>query len=219
MKMEQPTGTKMTNNFIDVLGNDINNIKSVYDFLNKEDVEYLIDVAQKAESIFSGNQLHVPAFRYLNDDSLNEVKTFCDEKINNKIFKTAEEVYKQKFLKETFNYGLNIHRINSFTDPHVDIIENSPGEQEPGFKEPVYSNWRDAWDGYLACNIYLNDDYSGGQVYFPEREYFTIKPKANSLIMWPGNKHFIHGIKKTKVTSRYVYGIFMKFADYDKYNQ
>jgi hypothetical protein len=191
--------------FIDILGDDIENIKYVYDFLDKEDLEYLIEVAKKAESRFSGSQLHVAANNHLDDASLSDFRKF-GEKLNNKIFDVAKEVYKQDFLKETFNFGLNIHKVNSFTDAHVDIIEDSPGFQEPGFKEPVYLNWRDAWDGYLACNLYLNDDYSGGQIYFPEREYLTIKPKANSLIMWPGNKYFIHGIKKTKITSRYVYG-------------
>jgi hypothetical protein len=204
--------------FIDILGDDIENIKYVYDFLDKEDLEYLIEVAKKAESRFSGSQLHVAANNHLDGDSLSDFRKF-GEKLNNKIFDVAKELYKQDFLTETFNFGLNIHRVNSFTDAHVDIIEESPGFQEPGLKEPVYLNWRDAWDGYLACNLYLNDDYSGGQIYFPEREYLTIKPKANSLIMWPGNKHFIHGIKKTKITSRYVYGIFMKFAEYDKYDK
>ena len=204
--------------FIDVLGDSVDNIKTVNDYLNKEDLEYLTSAAKKAESNFNGTQLHVPAFNYLDDDSLNDLIQFSKE-LNNKIFTTAKELYGQDFLEETFNFGLNIHRVNSFTDAHVDIIEESPGFQEPGFKEPLYLNWRDAWDGYLACNLYINDDYSGGQIYFPEREYLAIKPKANSLIMWPGNKHFIHGIKKTKVTNRYVYGIFMKFAEYEKYDQ
>ena len=204
--------------FIDVLGDSLDNIKTVHDYLNKEDLEYLTNVAKKAESNFNGTQLHVPAYHHLDADSVKDLREFGQE-LNNKIFITAKKLYKQDFLKETFNFGLNIHRVNSFTDPHVDIIEESPGFQEPGFKEPLYSNWRDAWDGYLACNIYLNDDYSGGQIYFPEREYLTIKPKANSLIMWPGNKHFIHGIKKTKVTGRYVYGLFMKFAEYEKYEK
>lgn len=204
--------------FIDVLGDSVDNIKTVHDYLNKEDLEYLTNVAKKVESNFNGTKLHLPAYHHLDEDSVKDLREFGQE-LNNKIFITAKKLYKQDFLKETFNFGLNIHRVNSYTDPHVDIIEESPGFQEPGFKEPVYLNWRDAWDGYLACNIYLNDDYSGGQIYFPEREYLTIKPKANSLIMWPGNKHFIHGIKKTKVTGRYVYGLFMKFAEYDKYNK
>ena len=41
--------------FIDILGDDIENIKYVYDFLDKEDLEYLIEVAKKAESRFSGS--------------------------------------------------------------------------------------------------------------------------------------------------------------------
>ena len=70
----------------------------------------------------------------------------------------------------------------------------------------------------MACNIYLNDDYDGGEVYFPDINY-RFKPKANSIVTWPGNKNFIHGITETRTTDRYVYGFFIKFAEYEKYDQ
>ena len=93
--------------FIDVLGDSVDNIKTVNDYLNKEDVEYLTSAAKKAESNFNGTQLHVPAFNYLDDDSLNDLIQFSKE-LNNKIFITAKELYGQDFLEETFNFGLNI---------------------------------------------------------------------------------------------------------------
>jgi hypothetical protein len=65
-------------------------------------------------------------------------------------------------------------------------------------------------------NIYINDDYSGGQVYFPERNY-EFKPKANSLVMWAGNKNFIHGVKDPIDGNRYNVYRSIKFKDFDKY--
>ena len=201
------------NNFVNILGSDINNIKIVNNFLNFEDKEELLNLAKMGDKKYNGNLLHVPALKYIQIKDL----AFLN-KINNQILNSATKQYKMKFNNKKINFGLNIHKVNSFTDPHVDIIENTPGPQIPGKIEPEYPDWRNSWDGYLACNVYLNDDYEGGEVYFPEKDNFTIKPKANSLIMWPGNKYFIHGISKTLKNNRYVYGVFIKFADYDKYS-
>lgn len=46
----------------------------------------------------------------------------------------------------------------------------------------------------IATLIYLNDDYEGGQIYFPDLglEY---KPKAGDLVMFPDNPQFVHGVK------------------------
>jgi hypothetical protein len=207
----------MANNFVDVLGTDILNIKTEYDFLNKEELAYLLNLIKIAEPRHNNTKLHFSALDYLNGNEFNLVGEFI-KKLNDKIFKFVTKAYNTEFIREKENWGLNIHRTRSTTDPHVDIIENSPGPQKPGFVEPVYNNWRESWDGYLACNIYLNDDYNGGEVYFPDRDY-KFKPKANSIVTWPGNKNFIHGITETMVTNRYVYGFFIKFEDYEKYDK
>jgi hypothetical protein len=207
----------MANIFVDVLGTDISNIKTDYNFLNEEELYHLLRLAEIGESRSNNKKLHIRAMEHLNEDESYHASQFA-RKLNDKIFDFVTKAYNTEFIKEKKSWGLNIHKVNSFTDPHTDIIEESPGFQEPGFIEPTYPNWKDAWDGYLACNIYLNDNYDGGEVYFPDRNY-KFKPKANSIVTWPGNKNFIHGITKTTVTSRYVYGCFFKFADYDKYNQ
>jgi hypothetical protein len=221
MKMEYLTGKSgkiiKMNNFVDVLGSDISNIKIGYDFLKEEELAYLLSTIKIAESRFKEDKLHFAIDKYLNDHERQPLHEFA-MKINDRIIKFATKTYDKKFIQHMGNWAINVHRVNSFTDAHTDIIERSPGPQKPGFAEPVYTNWIDAWDGYLACNLYLNDDYNGGQVYFKDRQYI-FKPKANSIVCWPGNKNFIHGITKTTKTNRYVYGYFIKFADYDKYNQ
>lgn len=204
----------MSNNFVDILGDSLDNIKTIENFLNLEDHIFLLGVAKKADTEYKGNDLHIESKKVVYDDFINEKFKI----INDKILNAAEKEYNRKFINYNKS-GLNIHRINSFTDAHVDIIDNTPGPQIPGKVEPEYPNWRESWDGYLACNVYLNDDYVGGEVYFPERNNFTFKPKINSLVMWPGNKNFIHGIKITQGSSRYVFGLFIKFAEYEQYDK
>jgi hypothetical protein len=216
-KMEYRIGKKMTNKFVDVLGTDVSNIKTGYNFLNEQELSLLLDVVRKVEHKFDNKSLHFRALEFLEQEE-SWYFNYHVKPIHDKIFNFVTKAYNRDFIKEKNRWGLNVHRVTSFTDPHVDIIEESPGPQKPGFIEPTYSNWKEAWDGYLACNIYLNDDYDGGEVYFPDRNY-RFKPKANSIVTWPGNKNFIHGITETRTTDRYVFGFFIKFAEYEKYDK
>jgi predicted 2-oxoglutarate/Fe(II)-dependent dioxygenase YbiX len=45
--------------------------------------------------------------------------------------------------------------------------------------------------------VYLNDDYQGGEVYFP---FFDIekKPTAGDILMYPGSWQYLHGVKKVE---------------------
>jgi len=55
--------------------------------------------------------------------------------------------------------------------------------------------------------FYLNDDYEGGELYFP-LQGIQFKPKAGGAYFFPGDKNFIHGV--TEITSgiRYVIPFF-----------
>lgn len=51
----------------------------------------------------------------------------------------------------------------------------------------------------ITCVTYLNDDYEGGEIYFP---FFEIekKPKAGDILMYPGSWKYLHGVKPVKGT-------------------
>lgn len=51
---------------------------------------------------------------------------------------------------------------------------------------------------------YLNDDYEGGEIHFPNQD-FTIKPKAGSLVMFPSQKPYIHESKPVLSGVKYMY--------------
>ena len=44
-----------------------------------------------------------------------------------------------------------------------------------------------------AVIIYLNDDYEGGDLYFTQHN-LRIKPKAGTLITFPGTDEYLHGV-------------------------
>lgn len=51
--------------------------------------------------------------------------------------------------------------------------------------------------------IYLNDDYEGGEIYFPNLE-FSYKPKKGDAIIFPCNtEEYNHGVKTVTAGTRY----------------
>ncbi len=45
----------------------------------------------------------------------------------------------------------------------------------------------------IASLIYINDEYSGGEVYFPNQG-IQLKPTPGSLVFFPGDKEYLHGV-------------------------
>lgn len=59
----------------------------------------------------------------------------------------------------------------------------------------------------LAGLFYLNDDYEGGELYFP-LQGIQFKPKAGSAYFFPGDRNFIHGVTPIQSGIRYVVPFF-----------
>ena len=54
----------------------------------------------------------------------------------------------------------------------------------------------------IATLIYVNEDYDGGEIYFPELN-IHIKPQAGDLICFPDTPDFVHGVKPISEGIRY----------------
>lgn len=63
--------------------------------------------------------------------------------------------------------------------------------------------------------IYLNDGFSGGQIYYPniDKEYH---PQAKSMIIHPSDEKYIHGVKEVEGHTRYCLAFFAKYNDLKK---
>jgi hypothetical protein len=59
----------------------------------------------------------------------------------------------------------------------------------------------------LAGLFYLNDDYEGGELYFPLQN-IKFKPRAGAAYFFPGDKNYIHGVAKIISGTRYVVPFF-----------
>ncbi len=61
-----------------------------------------------------------------------------------------------------------------------------------------------------AAVLYLNNDYAGGELFFPKLNY-EIVPEPGTLIIFPSSEEFEHGVRPVKEGPvRYVIPVFIK---------
>jgi predicted 2-oxoglutarate/Fe(II)-dependent dioxygenase YbiX len=91
---------------------------------------------------------------------------------------------------QLLHYGMGGHYI-----PHVDA--------ETLYKDEIgLEMWEKTLDRDLSIVYFLNDDFVGGELFFPVFE-LAIKPKAGTLVCFPSDHHFVHGVKPVTSGHRY----------------
>jgi hypothetical protein len=132
----------------------------------------------------------------------------------------ASKLYGLDFIEDGNEVCLFVHPIGSSMAPHTDIVQVTEKDQYDSIDYNNLDNIRNShdnvpfhWTGHLASLIYINDNYDGGELYFPDRN-INIKPKPRTLIMFPGNDNYVHGVSKNKNATRFNLSLFIKFKDF-----
>jgi hypothetical protein len=66
----------------------------------------------------------------------------------------------------------------------------------------------------IAGLFYLNDDYEGGELYFPNQG-IQFKPKRGSAYFFPGDMNYIHGVTPIESGIRYVVPFFWTILSHE----
>jgi len=69
----------------------------------------------------------------------------------------------------------------------------------------------------LASLFYLNDDYEGGELYFPKQK-IKFKPKAGAAYFFPGDLNYIHGVSTIESGIRYTCPFFWTIRSHREIN-
>jgi len=129
-----------------------------------------------------------PKGRYLAYQVLDEIKQ-ASEAIMHKEYPDLK--------LERFAYfdGISLRnpKKQEYMKPHVD-------------GPPEYNNPEHGINN-LGANFYLNDDFEGGEIYYPELG-FSFKPVPNSLIIHRGTQQFLHGVAEVTSGWRLSFGMF-----------
>ena len=200
------------------IGTDKSNIRVIKNFIEEKDRLLLLEYCKKATTDTHGKSfygiapfdelrhIHVKYTRKM----YNNIIDYYKDKSPIRIPDLPESDYDMSWVPENNNgtwiATVLIHPIGSFMHPHVDIVGYI---QEEGVNVEDHLN---KWSGHLSSVIYLNDDYEGGELYFPEHN-IEIKPEAGDFMTWPGNGWYQHGVKEVRGGVRYTLSILVRFEE------
>lgn len=149
--------------------NSVNNIQTVENVLSTQEHQQLL------EYVVTINKWHKQPWG---------VEFFNSEKgMSEEISNILDKVFRIAFKKCEENYNA---KLRVFNKGEVHLVR---------FQKDFYMNKHVDTAGDFAVIYYINDNYDGGEISFPWHN-LTIKPKANSFILFPSNEHYLHEVLK-----------------------
>lgn len=85
------------------------------------------------------------------------------------------------------------------------LVSYSPGEkyvEHNDSEEFINGKWKKVVDRDYTIIFYLNSDYEGGELVFPNQGV-TIKPKEGSIVIFPSDHHYPHEVIPVSEGVRY----------------
>lgn len=164
--------------FVDRVGSDESNIVIVENFLNKENFDKLLKIKDS-----------IPIDQYDSDIfyNFNNLK----EEDQNFVLNITKDII--KLINTKFLISVSIKSYPMFARHPKDGYFLPEHKDDKEDRSPLHQ---------IASILYLNDDYSGGEIYFSQYSKI-IKPKANSLVFFPGNKNYMHGVNECLYNDRF----------------
>jgi hypothetical protein len=204
---------KKIDNITTKIGIDIKNIQIVEDFLPQDEVEVILNELKKHEPEYDSHHTHGKGLSYRQID--NKMLKYFASYITPLIAERSTGFYEMNVITD-IDLHYAFHPSGSYLDPHTDVIgwvqefyeENNYETQEKYF--PYF------WSGHLANILYLNDDYEGGELFFPKINIF-IKPQKGDLYLFPSS--FIYSHKSMPIKSGTKYSIVTMFDYNDKHHK
>lgn len=193
----------------------------IENFLSKDEIDKIFDIINSATE----------------DDWLIEytsnLKRFCLEKfgrddVDNLVAEGKFEITQNwhdknlNILKHSFQM-LIWNRLNSLVQQVDDTIEVSGlatiQRMQEGVELKAHTDEHTDPSIRYATIIYLNDDYVDGELFF-KHTGLSIKPKPGSLVIFPGNDEYEHGVRHVgKGPIRYVLVGFIKVKNFYQNNR
>lgn len=122
------------------------------------------------------------------------------------LFKRLKPIVEEFYSVSVVPTGPTIVRWlpGQFQNPHADKeLHEGPDAGMPN-DFPNYD---------LSSLFYLNDDYDGGELYFP-KQGVKFKPKKGAAYFFPGDMKYIHGVTKIESGIRYTCPFFWEILEH-----
>lgn len=170
------------------------NIYRVKNFLSKDDINYFLN--------------------YFNSTNFNQNTQRCMHTplSNEYIFDETRQYLNRVVEKITYSFGYSFSDLSGtsfrkwfpgeYQDPHSDCEAIFYVDEYDTARMTEINNFTSVFIECAALT-YLNNDYTGGELYFPNYD-IIIKPEPGELIFFPGTEHYVHGVRKITSGNRYV---------------
>lgn len=175
--------------------------KTVENFVGQEEIDKILALVKTIEpwenggSDFWDNRSLNAINIYLNNDKeVGKILYDIRQRLGIEIQKLygVEQVYPDLFQVVRWFPGMH-------QPPHADDMTDAADERKA---EVEWFNHR-----HYGAIIYLNDDYTGGQTFYPNHDV-AITPKAGMLAVHPGDPNHLHGVTEIGGTIRYTLASF-----------
>lgn len=178
------------------------NAKTKNELITKEEAAQIVDFVTKIEPWDT-----IPGDDFWNNRGLN-ART---------IYEKHDKEFGQYLYDLCAKVGNSIIEMYSLTDPIYSdlfqVVRWYPGMEQPPHADDM-TNVEHANEFFhhrkFGAIIYLNDNYSGGETYYPQHNA-SIKPEAGKLAVHPGDPNHLHGVTKVEDGMRYTIASFWGF--------
>jgi hypothetical protein len=170
------------------IGNSTQNIHYAENILSEQNHKILLDYVKNAKSWKEQPWL---------------AKTIDFNNLPEEIIKILDSIFEIVYKKSLNLYNVDI---NPFDRSALHLVKFTKG-----FYLVPHVDTLSVEGNHIASVYYINDDYAGGEINFPEHS-LNIKPKANSLIIFPGNENYLHEVREIVDKDRYSSAMWFQFA-------
>lgn len=192
------------------IGVSIQGIKVIENWISDDDIDIAMKIISKYE--VNNNATHSYPIHVLDEYKETAEELTFSRRMGNKMVQMASSLYDEPItLDKKFLYV--VHPTGTYIDPHTDILDIHDNDYENESLDAQSKRFPYLWSGHCSALAYLNDDYEGGELYFPDLD-FGIKPKKGMLITFPGNLHYVHGVAPITKGTRYTLSQWCKFDNF-----
>lgn len=167
----------------------------IYDFIDQADVAALMNEAQSyTEEDWN--------FRYLNEMRVHALAKFGRDDIENLKAEGLLEIT-ENWADKNMSVN-NPELLESLYEKAQPIFDLEGGIDVTGFLvfQRLYEGTQlkahfDQYSDKLvqwAAVLYINDDYTEGELFFPKFDNFSLRPPPGALVIFPGTEQYEHGV-------------------------